>query len=259
MTGSQLQVQVSVIMPVFNGARFLDRSVRSLLKQTFPHWELLAVDDCSSDNSYSLLCHYSTSDSRIRPFRLTENRGPSSARNEALRYANGRMIAYLDCDDEYYADYLGYVSRCAHKADVLIFAYDAIDETGMIVPQGEVWTWDPALVRQFLLYTNVTCPLGVAHRRDLLTRVGFFDEAISILEDWDMWRRFALAGAEFVYLPVRSGLYHIRGDSLSRTGRVPEAIKAMASLGPDRHPLDSAQDEKQVQQPDELSRPIWVG
>lgn len=256
---SKLQPRISVVMPVFNGARFLNRSIGSVLSQSFPDWELVAVDDCSADGSYESLCRYAASDPRVRPLWLATNSGPSAARNLALRQCRGEMIAYLDCDDEYYPDYLEWVNRCRWKADVLVFAYDAIDDDGVFMRPGEVRTWDPAMVRSILLQRNVACPLGVAHRRDLLGRVGIFDETINMLEDWDLWRRFALAGAEFVYLPIKSGLYHIRGDSLSRTERVPDAIKAMASLGSDRHPLDSAQDEKQVQQPDELSRPIWVG
>jgi GT2 family glycosyltransferase len=67
---------------------------------------------------------------------------------------------------------------------------------------------------------NVSSPLGVAHRRDLLDSVGYFDESIDILEDWDLWKRFARAGAQFVYVPSKSGLYHLRPDSLSSTGRI---------------------------------------
>jgi glycosyltransferase involved in cell wall biosynthesis len=246
-------------MPVFNGTRFLDRSVRSLLSQSFSDWELVAVDDCSTDGSYESLCCYAASDLRVRPLQLATNSGPSAARNLALRHCRGQMIAYLDCDDEYYPDYLNWVYRCRSKADVLVFAYDAIDDDGVFLRPGEVCTWDPAMVRSILLHRNVACPLGVAHRRDLLDKVGLFDETISILEDWDLWRRFALRGAEFVYLPIKSGLYHIRGDSLSRTERVPEAIKATASLGSGQRPIDAAQDEEQMRQTDDLSRSIWVG
>lgn len=257
MDGSQSQV--SVVMPVFNGARFLDRSVASVQSQGFADWELIAVDDCSTDGSYAWLCRYAASDPRVRPFQLPANSGPSAARNLALRYCRGQMIAYLDCDDEYYPDYLDWVYRCRSKADVLVFAYDAVDDDGVFLRPGEVRTWDPAIVRSFLLHRNVACPLGVAHRRDLLEKVGLFDETISILEDWDLWQRCALAGAEFIYLPVRSGLYHIRGDSLSRTERVPEAIKAMASCRSARHPSEAGPNEEQVQQTDDLSGSIWVG
>lgn len=255
MTGSQSYI--SVVMPVFNRTRFLDRSVRSVLFQSFPDWELLAVDDCSADGSYEVLCRYAVSDSRVRPLQLAANSGPSAARNLALRQSRGEMIAYLDCDDEYYPDYLGWVYRCRSKADVLVFAYDATDDDGMFLRAGEIRTWDPAMVRSILLHRNVACPLGVAHRRDLLEKVGLFNETISILEDWDLWRRFALAGAEFVYLPIKSGLYHIRGDSLSRTERVPDAIRA--GLGSNPNSIGATKTEEQGQQTDDLSRSIWVG
>jgi glycosyltransferase involved in cell wall biosynthesis len=110
-------VHISVIMPIFNGARFLNRAIHSLYAQTFSHWELLAVDDCSTDYSYELLCKHSISDARIHAYRLMENCGPSAARNHALRHAKGFMITYLDCDDEYYPNYLEYVSKCKNKAD----------------------------------------------------------------------------------------------------------------------------------------------
>jgi len=253
----ELQPRISIVMPAFNGVRFLNRSVDSVLSQSFSDWELVAVDDCSTDGSFEALCRYATSDSRVRPLRLATNSGPSAARNLALRHCRGQMIAYLDCDDEYYPDYLEWVYRCRSKADALVFAYDAIDDDGVLLRPGEVRTWDPAMVRSILLQRNVACPLGVAHRRDLLEKVGLFNETISILEDWDLWRRFALAGAEFVYLPIKSGLYHIRGDSLSRTERVPDAIRA--GLGSNPNSIGATKTEEQGQQTDDLSRSIWVG
>jgi hypothetical protein len=73
--------RVSVIMPVFNGARTLDRALDSLLRQTFPRWELLAIDDASTDDSHERLIRWSRRDQR-RVLRHGENRGPAAARNE---------------------------------------------------------------------------------------------------------------------------------------------------------------------------------
>jgi glycosyltransferase involved in cell wall biosynthesis len=228
-----MKPRISIIMPVFNGRRFLDRAFHSVLRQCFPAWELLAVDDGSSDDSYSVLQHYAVADSRIRAFRLHQNRGPSAARNVALLQAGGDMITYLDCDDEYYPEYLSYVEHFRDRGDVLVFCYDVIDEAGVILGAGRVTTWDPSCVRCFLMHANVACPLGVAHRRELLERVGYFDESLFVLEDWDLWKRFALAGAEFLFLPLKSGIYHIRPDSQSRTGRTPTAAEAAQPELPD--------------------------
>ncbi len=217
--------EVSVILPVYNGELFLERSVNSVLRQTFSRWELLAIDDGSTDRSCEILLSFSRADCRIRVFRMGCNSGPSAARNVGLRQARGQMITYLDCDDEYYPDYLQYVVRFAPKADVLVFGYDVVDHTGRIVPAGQLWTWYPLLLRHALLETNVSCPLGVAHRQCLLERAGFFSELVYISEDWDLWRRFACVGAEFLYLPLKSGIYHIRADSLSRTCRPPDLLR----------------------------------
>jgi glycosyltransferase involved in cell wall biosynthesis len=217
---------VSVVMPVFNGAGYLGRSLGSLRAQTFPGWELLAVDDGSTDGSYELLCRHADQDPRICPFRLPENRGPAAARNHALGHARGELIAYLDCDDEYYPDHLRHVHACRGKGDVFVFRYDAVDEGVGLLRPGEVRTWDPAEVRAFLMRKNIACPLGVAHRRGLLDKVGLFDESLHVLEDWDLWKRFARAGADFLFLPLTSGLYHIHLGSLTSTARLPRTRKA---------------------------------
>ena len=129
-------------MPVRNGRFFLQRSLGSLVCQSFSDWELIAIDDASSDGSYALLRDWSEKDPRIRPFRLPENQGASAARNYAIQQARSGMIAYLDCDDEYYPDYLEQVERLQGKAHVLVFGYDAVDEDGTLLGIGKRTTWD---------------------------------------------------------------------------------------------------------------------
>lgn len=222
---SPVAPQVSVVLPVFNGAGFVRRSVGSVLAQTFPDWELLAVDDASTDDSPRLLAEAAAADPRVRVFRLPENRGPSAARNLALRHARGEWVCYLDCDDEFYPDHVARVVAWRDRADVLVFAYDAVDDGVGLFPQGEVRTWDPALVSERLMERNVAAPLGVAHRRDLIGRAGGFDEGLYRLEEWDLWKRFARAGASFLYLAQKSGRYYLRPDSQSSTNRAPSALR----------------------------------
>jgi glycosyltransferase involved in cell wall biosynthesis/GT2 family glycosyltransferase len=277
-------------MPVRNGAALLGRAIRSLLRQTCPDWELIAVDDCSSDGSAEMLKAWADRDPRIRLVRLPENVGPGAARNAALRVAQGRMIAYLDHDDEYFPDYLEAVMRHRGKGDVLVFGYDVVHDdrasphlnplprgegTGgrkseirsskyetnskiqnlkseterphpnplpvgegtkspNLLPRGEgtggpnagpvregegterVETWDPTPLRHNLFAVSPAVPLGIAHCRSLLEKVGGFNELLWHEEDWDFWKRLARAGAEFSFLPLKSGRYHVRADSLSR-------------------------------------------
>lgn len=88
---------VSVIMPSFNTGEYIAASVESVLGQTYPNWELLIVDDCSTDNTTEVICRYQ--DPRIILLKNKTNSGAALSRNYALREAKGRWIAFLDSDD----------------------------------------------------------------------------------------------------------------------------------------------------------------
>ena len=90
---------VSVIMPSYNASRFIAESINSVLLQTYVHWELLIVDDCSKDNSVEVIQKFADIDSRVKLFQLKENVGAAAARNIAIEHAQGRYIAFLDSDD----------------------------------------------------------------------------------------------------------------------------------------------------------------
>ena len=86
-------------MPVFNAAAWLRQTVASVQEQTHENWELIAVDDCSTDESFRLLQEMAQKDGRIRPVRQEKNSGAAAARNAGIRLAQGRYLAFLDSDD----------------------------------------------------------------------------------------------------------------------------------------------------------------
>lgn len=90
---------VSIIMPSYNCGRFVEETIHSVLAQTYQNWEILFVDDCSTDNTISLVSAMQEKDSRIRLFRNKDNMGAAESRNLALREARGRWITFLDSDD----------------------------------------------------------------------------------------------------------------------------------------------------------------
>ena len=89
---------VSIIMPSYNTARFIEATIESVLAQTYKNWELIIVDDCSTDNTDEIVNAYLT-DSRIKYIKNEKNSGAAVSRNRALREAAGRWIAFLDSDD----------------------------------------------------------------------------------------------------------------------------------------------------------------
>jgi glycosyltransferase involved in cell wall biosynthesis len=92
---------VSIITPAYNAAEFISETCKMVQRQSYVEWELVVVDDCSSDNTAEIIKELSNTDLRIKLFSLEQNSGPAVARNRAIEKANGRYIAFLDCDDRW--------------------------------------------------------------------------------------------------------------------------------------------------------------
>jgi glycosyltransferase involved in cell wall biosynthesis len=118
---------VTIIVPVFNSATTINRCVSSVKRQTIKNWELLLVDNGSSDNSYELISEFAKEDDRIRALRELKS-GVSSARNTALNFARGQYICFVDSDDEVENDYLEYLLKDP-KTDLTVCGYFVDTET----------------------------------------------------------------------------------------------------------------------------------
>lgn len=92
---------ISIVVPVYNSEKFLKDTLITVLEQTYTKWELLLVDDCSTDNSSEIIFEYSKSDERIKYIKLEENSGAAKARNKGIELASGRYICFLDADDKW--------------------------------------------------------------------------------------------------------------------------------------------------------------
>ncbi|KOP77798.1 glycosyl transferase [Lysinibacillus sp. FJAT-14745] len=90
---------VSIITPSFNSSRFIEDTINSVLNQTYPHFELIIVDDCSKDNSWEMITAFSKKDERIKIYQLEKNSGAATARNFGIQASNGKYLAFLDSDD----------------------------------------------------------------------------------------------------------------------------------------------------------------
>ncbi len=123
---------VSVITPSYNSLPFIEETIQSILNQSYPEWELLITDDCSTDGTWDLLKEYAAKDNRIRIFRLEKNSGPGVARNNSIKNAKGRFIAFCDSDDQWETDKLEKQVKFMLENDVgLSFSnYVIIDEIG---------------------------------------------------------------------------------------------------------------------------------
>lgn len=104
---------ISIIVPAFKAAGYIEHTIKSVIAQSYPHWEMLIANDCSPDNTATVAAHWSAQDSRIKLINLARNSGPAGARNAALEAAQGRWLAFLDSDDLWTAQKLELTLRFA--------------------------------------------------------------------------------------------------------------------------------------------------
>ena len=97
---------VSIIMPAYNSQEFIERAISSVSGQSFSGWELIIIDDASSDSSLDIIDKWTVSDERVHLIRLKDNSGAAVARNVGIEAANGRYIAFLDSDDSWFPNKL---------------------------------------------------------------------------------------------------------------------------------------------------------
>jgi hypothetical protein len=197
---------VSVITPTWNRAALVGAAVRSVQAQRFADWELLVVDDGSTDDTAKVLAAFA-SDMRIR-YVAQAHAGQCSARNHGLRLARGALIAYLDSDNVWYPNYLA-------MAVALFAAHPEVDCAygGMVTDlhrRGERILFDP-FDRARLLKGNFIGMSTFIHRRALVDRYGPFDEELRTLEDWDLILRYT-AHAPAYRLPVLAVRYRTLDD-----------------------------------------------
>ena len=123
---------VSIITPVYNSQDYLEETILSVLNQTYSNWELLLIDDCSTDNSYEIIKKYLEKDKRIKYLKNDKNSGPAITRNRGIKEAKGEYIAFLDSDDLWYENKLERQINFMQTNNIVISHgdYEMIDENG---------------------------------------------------------------------------------------------------------------------------------
>lgn len=126
---------VSIITPSYNSAAFIQETIESVLSQSYGHWEMIIVDDASTDDSLEIIEHFASEDQRIKLFKNEENLGVAKSRNWAIEEAKGKYIAFLDSDDTWFREKLEKQIALMQKNNVLLSysAYHTMNETGKLV------------------------------------------------------------------------------------------------------------------------------
>lgn len=175
----------SVIIPTYNRAAFIRRAIGSVLNQTFQDFEIIVVDDGSTDDTESVVA--AIQDKRLRYFRK-ENAERSAARNFGVRKANGRYINFLDSDDTFYPYHLetAYEFLTRNPVEVFHLRFDIKDTNGRL--HRAVRQVD-SINRKIVFGNYLGCSPVFARREVLVENPFNEDRALSSLEDWELWLR----------------------------------------------------------------------
>lgn len=204
---------VSIIMPVFNSALYIKSAIDSVVSQTYKNWELVIVDDCSTDDSVNVIREISMREPRVKLVHLQANKGAAGARNAGISRSKGRFIAFLDSDDRWHKDKLEkQVNYMVENS--IVFSHTGFDRVSektklkmsTYIPPAEL------TYRQMLRSNKIGC-LTAMFDTDYFGKVEMPN--IRKRQDYAMWLKL-LRQANVVYgLQEVLATYSVRDDSIS--------------------------------------------
>jgi teichuronic acid biosynthesis glycosyltransferase TuaG len=212
---------ISVIIPSYNSNKFIRETVESVLNQTYKNFEIIVVDDESTDNTVSILEDLSKKDKRITYYQIPHNGRPSVPRNYGVEKSNGKYIAFLDADDIWVKNKLEKQIAEFEKHPDYILVYS------MSVTFGDVNIFSPYYEVLPLLHkvcrtkhdliskgNSITCST-VLIKKEYFQKVGGFDEDPNLqIEDYDLWIRLSELG-QFGFVPRIQTYYRVHGKQFS--------------------------------------------
>lgn len=180
--------EISIVLPVYNGEKYLQESIESVLSQTFTDWELILVDDCSTDGSLKIMEKYKSIDKRIRIVRNEANLKLPASLNEGFSIAEGRFLTWTSDDNLYLESAL---------EEMYQYLHDYKDQM-MVVADMKIFFEDGSKEQLFEANPDdlpIVNGIGACflYRRQVLERVGNYDDTAFLVEDYDYWLRVFMA------------------------------------------------------------------
>lgn len=210
--------KISLIMSVYNGEDYLYEAVESVVNQTFKDWELIVINDCSTDSTAEILNDFAQRDARIRVYTNEVNLRLPSSLNRALEIARGIYIGRMDADDICLPDRLQkqYDFMQAHPHVALSSCRFMTLKKGVIASGGCGGRSDCEAIKALLLVTNPVLHPGIIARAEVIRRLKY-DPNFTCTEDMELWTRFVMEGYTIEILPDYLMIYRLHDKQITKT------------------------------------------
>jgi len=205
---------VSIITPVFNAEDFIGEVIKSVLAQSYEHWEMIVVEDCSTDRSREIISAFAGKDERIRLVELQENKGVGEARDTGLKKAGGKYIAFIDSDDWWYPEKLEKQLKFMKEGNYPISytAYEMIDTEGKDI--GRVIHAIPEVTFHTYLKSTIIGLSTAMVNREIVGDFSISNMRMRV--DTQLWIRLLRRGFKAYGMDEVLTKYRIHSNSISR-------------------------------------------
>lgn len=204
---------VSIILPTYNGEKYIKKSIQSIIDQTYQNWELIVIDDCSTDNTNQIIEEYKKKDHRIKLYRNEENLKLPASLNKGFKLANGDYLTWTS-DDNLYND---------NAIEKLVGALSDDVQCGLVFSRMEYIDSDGVLrglsdnvKDEMEIYYHNIVGASFMYTREVYERIGEYDVNRFLMEDYDYWLRI-VNSFKIKYLPEVLYKYRIHQNSLTET------------------------------------------
>lgn len=205
--------KISIVLPTYNGEKYIRESIDSVLRQTIKDWELIIVNDCSNDGTQAIIDEYARKDARIKVINNKINRKLPAALNIGFSKATGKYLTWTSDDNFYYDNAL---EKLSDFLDENQDSYMVCSDMQWINEQGMDLKLDTIYDNQRIIY-NDCVGASFMYRREILNELGGYDEAFFLVEDYEYWFRIRLKYGRIDYINEKLYCYRLHANSLTET------------------------------------------
>lgn len=229
---TELEPIVTVVIPTYNHAQFLKKSLSSVISQTFTNWEAIVVNNYSEDNTVDVVNSFS--DPRIKLVNFRNNGSIAASRNQGVNLAKGYYVAFLDSDDFWFPEKLEISLREMEKYDCdLICNGESLIENDKVIATWHHGPQSRSSFSQLLMKGNCFSTSAVTVKKAQLFKAGLFreDKVLNTSEDYDLWIRLVKQGCKSIFIRTVLGghLKHAANNSSAAIRHLNSAIAVVES------------------------------